>query len=130
MQLDMFAGLDVPVAPAAFASPNEFGSYSLDDAERLTLPVLKKGWRGMLVAEIELLQIPEGWIFGWSLCVGDTGYAVGLSSKAMAYATRSTALKSAQVTIDLRLERMRPRIETASGMKDHDRVLGWLWALQ
>lgn len=62
--------------------PNEHGVYPIEAAERFELARQRKGWQGMPVAEICLLETEEGWLScaGYNLS-GFAGGGYGLSPK-------------------------------------------------
>jgi hypothetical protein len=97
-QLDLFAAPPMEVQAIA---PNAVGVYPDDAAEAFTLPLDKTGWRGLPLAEVRLLRLPEGWLqatrvqtpvagFGWGLCERfGGGY----------HESRAKALKRAKCTL-------------------------------
>jgi hypothetical protein len=49
-------------APALDVQPNKHGVYDNDMAEKLTLPCLRKNWKGGPTAQIDLLHTGQGWL--------------------------------------------------------------------
>lgn len=62
--------------------PNDCGVYPEDHAERFELPCNPKGWQGMPIAEIVLLETRQGWLSCASYQLsGFAGGGYGLSPK-------------------------------------------------
>jgi hypothetical protein len=120
-QLDLFAA--APMAAVA-VEPNKHGVYPDDLAETLTLPVDRKGWQGLPLAEVKLLHIPEGWLQSTSAQTSSgSGFGHGLCGKFGGgfYATRSEALHFAR--------RRLLAFCIGAGDADHRKISTWAKAL-
>ncbi|AYJ85764.1 hypothetical protein D3Y57_06995 [Sphingomonas paeninsulae] len=72
---------------------NDCGVYT--PHETLELPMPRKGWRGMPLADIDLVQTPEGWrsCFGYQFMTGDCcGRGSPLTDHDRAFPTRELAV--------------------------------------
>jgi hypothetical protein len=124
-QFSMFEAF-TPPAPVQDVAPNEHGVYDTDTAEALILPCLRKGWRGMPDAEINLLHIAEGWICRVSANSPNSGFSSPLAvHHTGAFATRREALDHAISQIE-KWARPRHRLEDEAALV---RVRKWLETL-
>lgn len=97
-------------------TPNAHGVY--DTADRLVLPMPRVNWRGMPMAEISLIELPDGWRMATAVCLlTGSGHSSPLTADGTPYATRADALAAA-------CDRIRDR--TRGDRNSAQAVLLWL----
>lgn len=105
-------------------SCNQHGVYEAQ--ERLVLARDTKGWRGLPTAEIEMCQLPEGWLWATSfqLMQGDCcGSASPLSLN------HGRLAPSREVAIEAAVAHLSARMAKQDG-QDARRIVAWLETLQ
>ena len=72
--------------------PNEHGVYR--PTESLTLPNPKQGWRGLPLAEIDLLELPDGWRSAIGAQLSTHGRGEPITLRSPVYVTRDQAIEA------------------------------------
>ena len=76
---------------ARLIEPNEHGVYQ--PAETLALPNPRPGWKGGPLAEIDLIELPDGWRSAIGAMLASSGRGEPLTARPPAYASREEAIQ-------------------------------------
>lgn len=73
--------------------PNEHGVYQ--PSESITMPNPRPGWKGMPLAEIDLVQLPSGWRSAIGAQTNNRGRAEPITDRSVSHPTRDAAVAAA-----------------------------------
>ena len=74
-------------------TPNEHGVYQ--PTETLALPNPRPGWRGAPLAEIDLLQLPDGWRSAIGAMLANSGRGEPITVRNTVHGSREAAILAA-----------------------------------